>query len=47
MKSIDAEIKPVKFGETLTSNAEGNTEPSMSKDKACVETRRRVCNLIT
>lgn len=46
MKKISqAEIKPVKVGEPLTGIADGNPEPSMSdsSDKACVETRRRVC----
>lgn len=39
-----AEEKPFKFEEPLTDNADGNLEPSMSQDdKACVETRRRVC----
>lgn len=40
-----AEVKPFKVGEPLTDQADGNPEPSMSdsSDKACVETRRRVC----
>lgn len=43
--SGQAEVKPVKFGETLTSNVEGNPEPSTSgsSEGACVETRRQVC----
>lgn len=42
-KNSQAELKLVKVGEPLTGNADGNPEPSMSKDKACVETRRQVC----
>ena len=48
-----AEIKPFKFGEPLTDNADGNPEPSNSEnsEQACVETRRGVCikcgNVIT
>ena len=42
MKTHGAELKPAKFGETLTSNVEGNPEPSL-KVKEGVETRRRVC----
>lgn len=40
-----AEVKFPKVGETLTSNVDGNTEPSIldSSNKACVETRREVC----
>lgn len=40
-----AEVKPFKVGETLTSNVEGNPEPSISTsvEKACVETGRKVC----
>lgn len=40
-----AEEKLLKVGETLTSNVDGNTEPSIldSSNKACVETRREVC----
>lgn len=44
-KEITAEVKPFKVGETLTDNADGNTEPSIleNSNKACVETRRKVC----
>lgn len=44
-KISQAEVKPVKVGETLTSSVEGNPEPSnsLSNESACVETRRRVC----
>lgn len=38
-----AELKPIKVGEPLPDNADGNPEPSRSNDRACVETRRRVC----
>lgn len=40
-----AEEKPVKFGEPLTSDVDGNPEPSSTDSSvvACVETRRRVC----
>lgn len=45
MKNKLAEKKPLKVGEPLTDNADGNTEPSISNslDRACVETRRGVC----
>lgn len=45
IKNELAEVKPFKVGETLTDNADGNTEPSIldSSNKACVETRRGVC----
>lgn len=39
---IFAEIKPLKLRETLTENAEGNREPSLS-NKEGAETRRGVC----
>ena len=48
-----AEIKPFKVGETLTSKVDGNPEPSSLENSkwACVETRQRVCikcnNVIT
>jgi len=40
-----AELKPLKLGETQTDNAVGNPEPSRSssEDRACVESRRGVC----
>ena len=45
MENNKAEEKPFKVGEALTSNVDGNTEPSTSEnsEEACVETRRRVC----
>ena len=48
-----AELKPFKVGETLTSKVDGNPEPSNLENSkwACVETRQRVCikcgNVIT
>lgn len=42
MNSNYAEEKPVKFGETLTSNVEGNPEPSPGNGEG-VESRQRVC----
>jgi len=40
-----AEVKLLKFGETLTDNADGNPEPStlVNTEGACVETRQGVC----
>lgn len=40
-----AELKPLKLGETQTGNAVGNPEPSRlsSEGRACVESRRGVC----
>jgi predicted nucleic acid-binding Zn ribbon protein len=38
----NAEVKPVKLGETLTCNDDGNPEPSRRNAEG-VETRRRVC----
>ena len=40
-----AEEKLLKVGETLTSNVDGNPEPSIlvNTEKACVETRQGVC----
>jgi len=40
-----AEVKLLKFGETLTDNADGNPEPSLVENStmACVETRQGVC----
>jgi hypothetical protein len=40
-----AETKSLKVGEALTSNVDGNTEPSIKSNdlRACVETRRGVC----
>lgn len=40
-----AELKPLKVGETVVSNVTGNPEPSSlsSDEQACVETRRGVC----
>ena len=32
------EVEPLKFGETLTGNADGNAEPSRTFVRACVET---------
>lgn len=45
MKKTKAEVKPFKVGGALTSNVEGNTEPSIleNSNRACVETRREVC----
>lgn len=45
MSNNKAEEKPFKVGEPLTSNVDGNTEPSTSLNElgACVETRRGVC----
>jgi len=45
MENNKAEEKPFKVGEALTSDVDGNTEPSTSEnsEEACVETRRRVC----
>lgn len=45
MKNVIAESKLFKVGEPLTSNVDGNTEPSTldSSNEACVETRRKVC----
>ena len=44
-KQLIAEVKPFKVGESLTDNADANTEPSMldSSNRACVETGRGVC----
>jgi predicted nucleic acid-binding Zn ribbon protein len=44
-KITQAELKPFKVGEPLASNVDGNTEPSISgnPERACVETRRKVC----
>lgn len=42
MKTNTAELKPAKFGETLTDNADGNPERSLLVQER-VETRRRVC----
>lgn len=42
MNTHQAEVKPAKFGETLTNNVEGNPEPSLRIEEG-VETRRRVC----
>lgn len=55
MKEINsqAEVKILKVGETLTSNVEGNPEPSKLENSnwACVETRQGMCikcnNVIT
>lgn len=45
MENNKAEVKPFKVGEALTSNVDGNTEPSIleNSSRACVETRRGVC----
>ena len=41
MNTHQAEVKPVKFRETVTDNADGNPEPSPNREGA--ETRQRVC----
>lgn len=43
MKTNYAEVKPAKFGETLTYKDEGNPEQASEGVRGCVETVRRVC----
>jgi hypothetical protein len=53
LNNSQAEEKPFKVGESVTDNADGNTEPSRleNSNQACVESRQKVCikcnNVIT